>query len=214
MKSEIRQIGRVVFPSYRGTRVMMMPFHLHDVVGTLVGEIARWRETVGAIVEMGPVHRGTAYLTLDEAQVRGGQTHRRPGLHVDGIGPSGRPGGWGGGDGGWGSSGMLMTSDRVGCAAWNQTFEGSPGPDGDCAHLTDQLREDARVVLQPGVVYHCGPMTVHEALPMQEDCRRSFVRISMPSDAPWYDGYTQNPAGVRPTGPIHTRRDAQMSYRP
>lgn len=213
-KSEIREVGSVTLPAYEGTRVMMMPFHLHDVAGTLPDDLARWRQAVVAIVAMGPVHHGTAYLTIDEATITRGETHRRPGLHVDGVGPQGDAGGWGGG-GGYGSNGMLMTSTHIGCVAWDQTFEGWPGPDGDCTHLDAQLRDDrACVVLQPGVVYHCGPMTVHEALPMAEDCRRSFVRISMPSNAPWYEGYTENPTGVRPTGPIHPRRVAQMAYRP
>ena len=213
-ESKIREVGRVAFPAYRGTRVMMMPFHLHDVTGTLPDEIAQWRALVAEVVAMGPVHHGTAYLTLDEAAVASGETHRRPGLHVDGVGPRGEPGGWGGGGGGWGSKGMLMVSTRVGCVAWEQIFDGWPGPDGDCEHLAGQRRDDARVVLRPGIVYHCGPMTVHQALPMMDDCRRSFVRVSMPSDAPWYEGYTENPTGVQPTGPIHPRREAQMAYRP
>lgn len=212
-KSEVREVGRVSIPAYCGTRVMMMPFHLHDVADTLPEDLARWRGAVQAIVEIGSVHHGTAYLTLDEAAISRGETHRRPGLHVDGVGPRGDAGGWGGG-GGYGSNGMLMTSTHVGCVAWNQMFEGWPGPDGDCAHLAKQLHDDAMVELQPGVVYHCGPMTVHQALPMTEACRRSFMRISMPSDSPWYEGYTENPTGVRPTGPIHPRRVAQMAYRP
>ena len=196
-KSDVTEVGRVEFPAYQGTRVMMMPFHLHDVAGTLPNELARWRDFVGALVGRGQARRGTAYLTLDEAAVARGEA-----------------GGWGGGGGGWGSKGMLMASTREGCAAWDQAFEGWPGPDGDCAHLVDQLRDDACVVLRPGVVYSCGPMTVHQALPMGEDCHRSFARVSMPSGAPWYEGYTENPTGVRPTGPIHPRRGAQMAYRP
>lgn len=82
------------------------------------------------------------------------------------------------------------------------------------SNLAEQLRDDrACVVLQPGVVYHCGPMTVHAVLPMTEDCHRSFVRVSMPSNAPWYEGYTENPMGERPAGPIHPHRATQMAYR-
>lgn len=37
---------------------------------------------------------------------------------------------------------------------------------------------------------------------MKEDCERTFVRLSMPNDAPWYNGYTKNPKGIKPTGVI------------
>lgn len=63
-----------------------------------------------------------------------------------------------------------------------------------------------------GVVYGCGALTVHKSIPMVKDTPRQFVRLSMPSDAPWYEGYTVNPLGVKPTGPIHDRR-AFMDYR-
>lgn len=49
-KSEIREVGSVTLPAYEGTRVMMMPFHLHDVAGTLPDDLARWRQAVVAIV--------------------------------------------------------------------------------------------------------------------------------------------------------------------
>jgi hypothetical protein len=58
----------------------------------------------------------------------------------------------------------------------------------------------------PGVAYWCGPLTVHEALPMRQETARQFVRLSGPSDAPWHEGYTVNPLGIRPTGPIAPRR--------
>ncbi len=63
-------------------------------------------------------------------------------------------------------------------------------------------------------VFWCGPLAVHESIPMTQDCARQFVRVSMPNDAPWYDGYTVNPVGVKPTGPIHESRDEFMRFRP
>ena len=217
--SEVRNIGTVEFPTYTGIRVMMMPFHLHDVNGSLPAYLAGWRSVISSMVNTENLLRtgwskgGPAYLTIDEANVRRGETHRRPGLHVDGIGPDGTgPGGWGGG-GGYGKCGMLMASNVVGCVAWSQSFTGTPGPDGACGHLASQLRDDAKIMLMPGSVYYCEALTVHQALPMVKDCERSFIRISMPSNAPWYEGYTENPLGIKPAGPIHARRSAQMEYR-
>lgn len=33
------------------------------------------------------------------------------------------------------------------------------------------------------------------------------------SDCPWYEGYTENPLGVRPTGSIHHGREEFLAYR-
>ena len=208
--STIENRGRVTLPSFRGIRVMMMPFHIHDPERSLPPDFADWFPVLRRMGKGAP--RGVGYLTLDEALVRAGETHRRPGLHVDGVGPDGEAGGWGAG-GGYGASGMTMVSSHVGCVAWSQVFAGRPAPDGDCSHLEPELNPAAATVLQPSEIYWCGPMTVHKALPLTADTARQFCRVSYPSEAPWYEGYTPNPLGIKPTGPIHAPRVAYMGYR-
>lgn len=63
---------------------MMMPFLLEDI-NSLPGGIRHYKETVEKLTELSPLRQGVAYLTIDEKLVRAGQTHRRTGLHVDGI---------------------------------------------------------------------------------------------------------------------------------
>jgi hypothetical protein len=208
--SSLQPIDVVTLPEYAGIRVMMMPFHTHDVRGSLPPDLARWAPVVERMATLSP--DGIGYLTIDEAIVRAGETHRRPGLHVDGVGPDGSAGGWGGG--GYAHSGMTMVSSHVGCRAYGQAFHGKPAGDGDCAHLASELDAKRAVDLRPGIIYLCSPMTVHEALPMTADTRRQFCRVSFPSSAPWYEGYTENPLGIRPAGPVHPRRVEQMGYRP
>ena len=210
VKSEIREIGPVAFPAFTCTRVMMMPFKLEDV-STLPAELSSYRPLVSALRDAAPVKEGVAYLTIDEAHVNAGETHRRPGLHVDGVGPDGRAAGWGGG-GKYGANGMIVAASHTGSRGWSQDFTGSAGPDGDCAHLAGECDPAAEVVLRGGVAYFCGALAVHESIPAAHDMQRQFVRLSMPSDAPWYEGYTANPTGIQPTGPIHARR-AGMEYR-
>lgn len=200
--------ARVTLPVFKGVRVMMMPFHTHDVEDSVPEDLFRWVPTIERMCEYAPA--GVGYLTIDESLVRAGETHRRPGLHVDGIGPDGRAGGWGGG-GGYASEGMVMVASHYGCNAYPQAFDGYPGPDGDCEHLRGELR--ARWELQAGFVYQCRPLLVHEAIPMVSDTKRSFCRVSFPSPCPWYEGYTPNPKGILPEGPIHPERVAQMDYR-
>lgn len=74
-KSEIRHAGLLHFPTFTGTRIMMMPVRLEDPE-TL--PLASWRRAFIDLVDMAPVKAGVAYLTIDEALVRKGETHRRP----------------------------------------------------------------------------------------------------------------------------------------
>lgn len=210
-RSEIRCVGHVKFPEYSGLRVMMMPFRLDDL-GTVPESMAQWRRPLKTLRAYSRAKDGVAYLTIDEAFVPAGETHRRPGLHVDGIGPDGREAAWGGG-GGYGAQGMLLASSVMGCVGWNQSVLGYPGPNGDCAHLASALKPSCAVTMNAGGVYLCSPLAVHQPLAMRADTRRQFVRLSMPNDCPWYEGYTENPTGVKPTGPIHPRREEFMAYR-
>lgn len=211
-KSDLKHLGTVQLPIFNGTRIMMMPFLLEDVT-SIPGDIAQWRSFVASITaKAGAPRVGTAYLTIDEALVLPGETQRRPGLHVDGIGPDGKEGGWGGG-GGWGTNGMIVAASVAGCNVYAGDFQGYPGPNGDCSHLKDECNDKTTVLLDANQAYWLGPMTVHEVFPMKEATKRQFVRISMPSTAPWYEGYTENPNGIKPTGPIHPARTEFMQHR-
>lgn len=214
MLSEVIHCGHVALPEFTGTRVMMMPFALDAPSDSLPATLTQWKPALESIVTHSKVKKGVGYLTIDEAHVKAGTTHRRPGLHVDGIGPNGTIGGWGGGGGSWGQNGMLVAASHVGCRAWEKNFDGQAVSNGDCAHLRDQCCEEDQIVMGAGEVYWCGPLAVHESLTMTADCARQFVRVSMPSDAPWYEGYTVNPLGIQPTGPIHAARRHFMEYRP
>jgi hypothetical protein len=204
MNSTIEEFARVKLPSFTGLRIMMMPIRLNDV-RTIPKMLGGWRDVVIRLTELCRMWSGVGYITIDEAHVKAGETHRRPGMHVDGDL-------WGGG-GPWARNGMLLVSSHAGCRGWHQDFGGAPGEDGDCSHLADQCDPLAEVVMQPGVVYHCNPTAVHESMLMTQDTARQFCRLSMPSDAPWYEGYTENPLGVKPGGPILPRREKQMGFR-
>ena len=214
MQSEIVRCGHVSFPEFSDTRAMMMPFLLEDPYGSLPVSMSGWKPTVAVILTHSKVKSGVGYLTIDEAHVKAGTTHRRPGLHVDGIGPNGTIGGWGGGGGGWGKNGMLVAASHVGCRGWAKTFIGDAGNNGDCEHLREQCDDKDAIIMEAGEVYWCGPLAVHESTPILDDCARQFVRVSMPSDAPWYEGYSVNPMGIQPTGPIHAPRAEFMGFRP
>jgi hypothetical protein len=202
-------ISLISLPEFSDTRIMMMPVIVGDVE-SIPASLRKWESSIAVLFACDVVHTPSrsnqgkvGYLTIDEKEVMAGETHRRAGMHVDGG--SGK--GWGGG--GWGSrsTGMLTTSNVVGCRAWVQSFEGEPGDEGNCEHLRSQLKESSEVVFNPYYVYWVDGLCVHESIPQPIPVRRQFVRLSLPSDAPWYDGYTSNPLGVKPTGPILPRRE-------
>ena len=183
---------------------MMIPFRLEDV-NTLPTYLQAWKPVVQSVIELSPLGQGVGYLTIDEKEVFPNRTHRRPGIHVDGGTWASFP--WAGVH-----TGMLIGSNLGGCRAWNQTFVGAPLEHGNCENLENQCDPEAEVDLEPGGIYHFGAMTVHKSLTFTETVERQFLRVSMPSDAPWYQGYTPNPE-VQPTGPILPPRPQEyMDY--
>lgn len=191
----------LTFPEFSGTRVMMMPVRLgyldgvpanyHDVVNHLYGVMeSRFTGQIG-------------YLTIDEKELEPSQSLRRGGLHVDGY-YHGRCGAWGGG-GSWGScgNGMLTVSSTSHCRAYLGVINGEPLDEGECNHLTMPNEGE---LFEAGHVYWVDGGCVHESVPVTEFTRRQFVRLSMPSNGPWFEGYTENPTGVKPSNDILPRR--------
>lgn len=216
-KSLCERVGYVALPAFTGTRVMMLPVVLGEPE-SLPASLDGWRHPFEALcgLEHAVAYRGqVGYLTIDEKTVAAGETHRRSGLHVDGV-YRGLAGGWGGGGGGaWGGigTGMLTVSNAHGCRAWRQVFDGISGPEGECEHLRAQCQRPAQIDLANNEVWWFDGLCVHESRPMLGTVDRQFVRVSLPSQAPWFEGYTVNETGVLPTGPILPRRDAFMGDR-
>lgn len=210
-ESKFTKLSTVTLPEFSGTRVMMMPLILGDLSSipeSLNHYIPTFKELFSL---MDQKHHGkVGYITIDEKHVKASQTHRRQGLHVDGV-YNNSCGGWGGG--GWGSvgNGMITVASVKGCKAYNQTFNGEVGKDGECAKLAPQLKEESSCVFEENTAYWVDGLCVHESVPQKEDTNRIFLRLSMPSSAPWFEGYTKNPKGILPTGRILKKREFQNS---
>jgi hypothetical protein len=203
--SLFRQIYEVVLPNFSGTRIMMLPVIIGDPK-SLPEFVKNYRETFEQICNAAQKHNGeVGYLTVDEKTVEVGKTHRRSGAHVDGI-YQGGSGGWGGGStgGSWGGhgNGMLTVSNPAGCRAWLQWFDGWPGFEGEADHLMNQAKDECATLFKPNMLYWVDGLCVHESVKFDKPVQRQFVRLSLPSDGPWFEGYTVNPLGVMPTGKI------------
>lgn len=212
--SQLKQVGVIEFPKFLGTRVMMMPFHLHDIESTIPYSLSRYVPVLKQLADMVPEHvrwfcNNASYLTIDEKRLTAGQIQRKPGKHVDGMYAGEIAGAWGGGGGGWGSTGngMLVASNTDNlCSAWEGDFVGVPVGDGDCAHLEDQCTSDRQHDFKAGQVYWMDGLAVHESYAASHDVDRQFIRVSLPSASPWFEGYTENPLGIKPNGEILSER--------
>lgn len=249
-RSKVQRVGSIRrFPEFKGMRVMMMPIDFKDfyyetedaddpTVVRLPDFMKPYQPIITELVHLSGIYHGIGFITIDEKILKMGESHRRPGLHVDGVyrkgmgesagswgggggggswgggAPIPRPGGaWGGGGGGgvWSGRGMLLVSSYSGCRAWDQVFAGRPGDEGECEHLRNQLCDECVVDLIPHTVYWLNPLCVHESLPMNAiSTQRQLVRLSFPSVAPWFEGYTENPCGIKPAGPILPARTEFM----
>ena len=199
----------IKFPEYTGLRIMMMPVILDSWLGippNYYGLVQRLYDVMESRFK-GEI----GYLTIDEQELEPGETLRRGGLHVDGY-YHGRCGAWGGG-GGWGSvgNGMLTISSTPHCKAYLGTFNGKPGDEGECDHL---ILPNEGEIFDAGHIYWVDGACVHESLPVTENTKRQFVRLSMPNNGPWFEGYTENPEGIKPSGEILPRREKYMSKKP
>jgi len=197
--SSLQALGKFTFPLFSNVRIQMMPIELGDMESVPYFLKWLWYPAIARLFELSPIKKGVGYLTIDERFTKAGETHRRPGLHVDGIGL------WGDGGGAWGAQGFLTVSSHAGCEAYHQEFHGSPigveqsvDPiiEGNCEHLRLQCHGKLRLI--PNLVYWMNSLCVHESVPLEQDTSRTFVRLSMPSACAPYEGFTENPTGVKP----------------
>jgi len=161
--SSIRQAGPVTFPPFSATRVYMEQFYIVNGRVMVDSHLFDWRATLNMMLA-GTNAKGPGYIMIDQAELKAGEIHRRAGRHIDGA---------------WNSAStqmMLLASDVVGCAAYVGDYTPNFGADGDAAQVDVSKME--RVVLQPNTTYIASPFTtIHESIPVEQDCRRTLVRI-------------------------------------
>lgn len=203
-----------LYPAFSGVRIMMMPFHAHDVAESLPTLLDSYKPLLQAMIDRAPNHvvfptDATAYLTIDEMYLAPGVIQRKPSLHVDGMYQGELSGAWGGGGGGWGSvgNGMLLSSNTDNlCKMWTGKFDGLPINDGECDHLRGELPSKEMYSFQAGDVIWADGLLVHESYPAQHAVHRQFVRVSLPNNSPWFVGYSENPLGIQPCGRVVDER--------
>lgn len=79
--SIVQQRGIVTFPAFMAERVYMQEFRKES---GLPADLARWQPTVDAMLEDVDTDL-PIYLMVDQGVVQPNNSHRRPGLHIDGY---------------------------------------------------------------------------------------------------------------------------------
>lgn len=186
MQSIIQERGSVAFPKFTGERVYMCEFRKAD---GLPFDLARWQPTVDAMLD-GIDTDQPLYLMIDQGQIISGNSHRRPGVHIDGYwipaiqahGGGRHVGQWD--NGRWKNAGfvekegILLASSISAAKAYSGEFIGQPGEGGDCSHV--DLKGLNAVQMQAGRVYAGNVTMLHESLPLESDAMRTLVRINVP----------------------------------
>jgi len=174
MESRVVKQGPVTFPEFTGERLYMMPFRVHND-GSIDLPVAnmRWMPTIKAMLAGIFTSSNDLYLMVDQAEVKAGQPHRRGGVHIDGN---------------WVDAAkedklfnpdelLLLASDVFGCKAYTGIYDlRQVGSGGDCTNV--KLENAKEVRMEPGYVYAGTVATLHESVPVAQDCKRTLVRIN------------------------------------
>lgn len=183
-------VGDVSFPEFAGDQLYMHEFQFS--APRLPNGLEHWYGAFKIMLSLSGVTRGAGYLTIDQSSLSPGDTHRRPGRHVDGnyLFDWEKGGGWLTGHAGRVLSpekhqaqycsedgGLIIASDFSACRAWNGVYEREPRQGGDCSHIDTSKMDE--FMLEPNTVY-LGNHAIHESMPVPRNVDRSLIRITLP----------------------------------
>jgi hypothetical protein len=186
MRSKVVCIGAITFPRFTGERVYQLPFRKGQPLP--VG-MSRWQGTVDGMVR-GVDTDEEMYLMVDQGMVEAGNTHRRPGPHIDGnwevtgYSTGHRVMAWDTGGGSWNTrnlsrGGIILASDCLGAKVYKGDVDGLVGEGGDCSHL--DLSNTETCVLEPNKAYLGNVTMIHESVEARSNLNRTLVRVTLPS---------------------------------
>ena len=139
------------------------------------------------------------YLTVDQRDLKKGETLRTPGWHSDGFQgnevPRKQPGDY-----------QAVWSEVPGTQYADQSFNVDgldPSVHNIFAHLGLQVRPENIHTMPANILHTHGPYLVHRSPPAHQDCYRRFVRISITHVPVTSRTMTINPL-IRYDYPVHT----------
>lgn len=177
------------------TSVLNMPVKLPGGKVTVPVELAQFREFLQKVIDhekaVNPdFDEFYMYLTVDQHEVKKGATHRRPGVHIDGV---------------QGArykvklppEHLYSASDALGTVFYDQRFDLTaldPAKQHVHAELERQASEAAARATPDYDIAFWDSYSVHRADVAQEDMMRTFVRVEFSRKVYDSEGDTVNPA--------------------
>lgn len=76
----------------------------------------------------------------------------------------------------------ILASNVTASRAFIGKYRGKPGEGGDCSHV--ETRHLGEIQLSKGICWAGNVGMLHESLPVESDCRRTLVRITVPGWSP------------------------------
>jgi len=153
-------------------------------------ELEGWKDLVNEIVKtykslsMG-THTALGhdfFVTIDQSSLKSGETHRRPGPHYDGYWMNScRP------DPRWNTvdhslvnkSDIILLSNVMGSVGYRGKVKTYLTEGGDCSHLAEELKSFTREPLEANKIYLGSSHFIHESVPVEKDCDRQLLRITV-----------------------------------
>ncbi|MBI5246306.1 MAG: hypothetical protein HY923_03940 [Elusimicrobia bacterium] len=181
--------------SKKVTSVLNMPVKLPGGKVTVPKELAQFREFLQKVIDhekaVNPdFNEYYMYFTVDQHQVKKGSTHRRPGVHIDGV---------------QGAryevklppEHLYSASDALGTVFYDQVFDLTaldPAKHHVHAELERQAKEENGRATPNYDIAFWDSYSVHRADLAKEDMMRTFVRVEFSKKIYDSEGDTVNPA--------------------
>lgn len=176
--------NKVTFPQHLWERHYMVPFTKQQ---GLPKHLEHWQPTVDQMLE-NVDSKGTIYFMADQGMVSANSSHRRGGIHIDGIWTSSGHTGW---KTPWRMGHnthlintnepdqlLLLATDVTASAAYLGDWEGISGNGGDCSFLNKNNFDCVK--LEEGKVWLGSALsTLHESLPINYSTKRTLVRLNV-----------------------------------
>lgn len=79
---------------------------------------------------------------------------------------------------------VIVASNVSGCRVWRGEFDAIPRNDGDLSHFLPGLGNGE--IVPAGIGYLLSADCIHESMIMPTDTLRTFLRLALPVDFPFY----------------------------
>lgn len=177
--SVAKKLNKMIVPSFKKS-VLMKKFDISSKKNLSTEEKKVVDNMIGLL---NPKPSGVAWLTIDSRKISAGETHRKPGTHIErnyseetGLGNNGS---WGNADSNGG--GMIYAASKHGCNGYLGAINSIPDENGG---ISEDLSGLEKIKLEENTVYYANSQFIHTPLKFNQETPRTIVRITLPASYP------------------------------